>query len=231
MDIAFFGAQVADAKTIDTPFGPAACTVATLSGRTVGFFGRKSDPRARVYAAKALGAARVVGLFNGVALNRLLRPGDWLVADDAIDQTRGGPTTFFVNRGLGFVQMTPPFCPETRAALAASIRSLASDPNAHCFDLGVAVACPPRPITPAESKAWRALGGDVAVWGLAPEWSLARELELCYAALVAIGDTPGIATRLEPLLTALPVERRCGCPALNPGAHRELGDDWREWVK
>ncbi len=224
MEIAIWGVDAPANKTADTPFGPATFSIATIAGRAVGLFGRDGDPRARVYAAKESGAGRVVGLFNGLALNRLLKPGDCLTPDDVIDQTRGGPTTFFVNRGLGYVQMTPPFCTETRTALTAAT------PNSNSFSLGTAVACPPRPVTPAEAKAWRALGGDVAVWGLAPEWSLARELELCYAALVVVGQAPTLE-QLEPSLAALPAERNCNCPNLNPGAHRELGDDWRTWVK
>ena len=164
MEIAITGLQLADSETKDTPFGPVAVGTASVAGRAVGLFGRESDPRARTYAAKELGATRIIGLFNGVALNRLLRPGDCLVPDDLIDQTRGGPTTFFVNRGLGYVQMTPPFCPATRSALVGAV----SNRDARDFNLGTAIACPPRPITPAEAKAWHALGGDVAVWGLAP---------------------------------------------------------------
>jgi 5'-methylthioadenosine phosphorylase len=223
MEIAIWGADAPAKNTIDTPFGPASFSVVTMGGREAGLFRRDGDPRARTVAAKELGAERIIGVFNGAALNRLLKPGDCLIPDDLIDQTRGGPTTFFTTRGLGYVQMTPPFCSETRAALVSGARA------GRLFDLGTAVACPPRPITPAEAKAWRALGGDVAVWGLAPEWSLARELELCYAALVVVSESL-TADQIAPFIAALPAERQCNCARLNPGAHRELGDDWRKWL-
>ena len=225
MEIAVFGLSLPASAASETPFGVAQAKTISLAGKEVTCFGRDGDPRARVYAAKESGAGRVIGLFNGLALNRLLKPGDCLVPDDVMDQTRGGPTTFFVNRGLGYVQMTPPFCTETHTALTAAI----PNSNSNSFSLGTAIACPPRPVTPAEAKAWRALGGDVAVWGLAPEWSLARELELCYAALVVVGQAPTLE-QLEPVIAALPAERKCNCPNLNPGAHRELGDDWHEWI-
>lgn len=223
-EIAIFGLSLPTSAACETPFGVAQAKTNPLAGKDVTCFGRDGDPRARVYAAKEMGATRVIGLFNGLALNRLLKPGDCLVPDDVIDQTRGGPTTFFVNRGLGYVQMTPPFCLETRAVLAGATT------NSNSFSLGTAVACPPRSITSAEAKAWRVLGGDVAVWGLAPEWSLARELELCYAALVVVSQSPTLE-QLEPVIAALLAERKCNCPYLNPGAHRELGDDWKKWTR
>ncbi|HLF02198.1 MAG TPA: hypothetical protein VI547_09505, partial [Anaerolineales bacterium] len=59
--------------------------------------------------------------------------------------------------------------------------------------------------------------------------SLARELELCYAALVVVGESLA-AAQIAPLVAAVPAERSCNCARLNPGAHRELGDDWHRWV-
>lgn len=226
MEIAIFGLETSAAKHTETPFGAVAFSAQRLVDRETGFFNRNSEPRARVYAAKEMGAERIVGVFNGVGLNPLLREGDALAPGDLIDQTRGGPTTFFANRGLGYVQMTPPFCSQTHNAIVGAI----CNRDAACSRDGIAIACPPRPITPAEAKAWRALGGDVAVWGLAPEWSLARELELCYAALVVIESVPDLKL-LEPIIAALPRERACNCANLNPAAHGELGDNWRQWIE
>lgn len=224
MEIAIFGLETHATQNAETPFGAVAFSAQRLVDREMGFFNRNSESRARVYAAKEMGAERIVGVFSGVSLNPLLREGDALTPGDLIDQTRGGPTTFFANRGLGYVQMTPPFCELTRSAIADQAHASRITPH------GIAIACPPRPITPAEAKAWRALGGDVAVWGLAPEWSLARELELCYAALVVIESVPDLKL-LEPIIAALPRERGCNCPNLNPAAHRELGDNWRQWIE
>jgi len=61
------------------------------------------DPRAIVVAAQEWNARGLVCLTPGVALSRLLRPGDWLVPDDYLDQTRGGPTTFFEGEGRGYI--------------------------------------------------------------------------------------------------------------------------------
>ncbi len=224
MEIAIFGLETSAAKHTETPFGAAPFVNTRIADRKIGLFSRRSDPRARIYAAKEMGAERIVGVFSGVGLNPLLREGDALAPGDLIDQTRGGPTTFFVNRGLGYVQMTPPFCAQTRSAISDHIHASRLTPHA------TAIACPPRPITPAEAKAWHALGGDVAVWGLAPEWSLARELELCYAALVVIGSAPDLKL-LEPIIAALPRERACNCANLNPAAHRDLGGDWKKWIR
>ncbi|MEZ4673099.1 MAG: hypothetical protein R2932_02505 [Caldilineaceae bacterium] len=42
--------------------------------------------------------------------------------------------------------------------------------------------------TPAESRLFRRMGADVSGQNLVPEVYLARELGLCYAGLVTIGD-------------------------------------------
>src|SRR3972149_5409738 len=124
MKIAIFGLETRATQNAETPFGAVACDIRRLADRETGFFNRDSDPRARVYAAKEMGAERIVGVFNGVGLNPLLRDGDALAPGDLIDQTRGSPTTFFVNRGLGYIQMTPPFCAETHSVIVESLTSV-----------------------------------------------------------------------------------------------------------
>lgn len=221
MEIAVWGLPAGDGHVRATPFGEVSVQPASIAGRSVGLVGRDSDPRARAVATKALGAQRVIAVFDGEALGAAVSADAMLAPVDLLDQTRGGPTTFFTGRGLGYLPAIPPFCPETRAALLS---------GRGVVEGGTAVACPPRFITPAESRAWRALGGDVAVWGLAPEWSLARELELCYAALVSLGRSTDWLAALAELLPALPPARGCECSRLNAAARREVGEDWREWI-
>jgi len=138
------------------------------------------NDRANLYALKDLGVEKVLAWCAPGAINEVMEPGHLVVPDDILDETRGGPYTFFPGRGLGFVRQNPVFCPELREAV---IRSLKSGPFP-LHDHGVYVATSgPRLETPAEIRKCKMLGGDLVGMTLVPEVFLARELELCYAAL------------------------------------------------
>jgi 5'-methylthioadenosine phosphorylase len=138
------------------------------------------NDRANLYALKDLGVEKVLAWCAPGAINESMEPGHLVAPDDILDETRGEPYTFFSGRGLGFVRQNPVFCPELRGAL---IRTLKSGP----FPLhtqGVYVATSgPRLETPAEIRKFQRAGGDLVGMTLVPEVFLARELELCYAAL------------------------------------------------
>ena len=138
------------------------------------------NDRANLYALKDLGVEKILAWCAPGAINEAMAPGHLAVPDDILDETRGGPYTFFPGRGLGFVRQNPVFCPELRQAV---IRTLENGPFP-LHDQGVYVATSgPRLETPAEIKKFGRLGGDLVGMTLVPEVFLARELELCYAAL------------------------------------------------
>jgi purine nucleoside phosphorylase len=219
-----------------TPFGDVHVQAQPVAGRAIALIEPAADPRSGPWAARALGATRLVIVAPAAGLNRLLRPGDWLVPDDFVDQSRGLPTTYFHDRGLGYVQQLPPFCPELRAALAKAPASGAG----RVFERGTYLAAPaPRAETPAEARWWQRLGGDVAGWGVFPAAALARELELCVAVACYVTRPGGAAdeTWLEPgglsglaaaLATELPQTRGCQCGEAMAGARARglLEEDW-----
>src|SRR5688500_4936161 len=90
-----------------TPFGEVHLQTRTVDGRVLALVEPAPDPRAGPWAARALGATRLLVVGTGGSLNRLLRPYDWLMPDDFVDQSRGVPTTYFSERGLGYVQQLP----------------------------------------------------------------------------------------------------------------------------
>jgi len=228
MNIAIFTPLAVEGEVVDTPFGLAGpLRTEMFDDRSVTFIQRGGDARARVVAAKERGALHGIGLGAAIALAPDFRAGTWLAPDDVIDQTRGAPTTFFVGRGLGYLWQSPPFCPETRAALVNVIGDQAA----------VAVAAPERPVTPAEVKAWSILGGRIAMPGLAPEWYLCRELEIGYTPLCYVSWTPKESASLtddivrpiiQKIVTALPGEH--SWTGSNSAARRELGEDWHQWI-
>ena len=170
-------------RRAETPYGPAGTwrEQGTLVWLQVAPGG---DPRAVVVAAQEWNARGLVCLVPAVALSRLLRPGDWLVPDDYLDQTRGGPTTFFEGEGRGYIPQVPAFDPDLRSAL---IRALEDVVGPRHFDAGVLVGYTgPRVPTPAEARAWRLLGGDVAAPLALPLVYLARERDVPAAVLAFV---------------------------------------------
>jgi 5'-methylthioadenosine phosphorylase len=105
------------------------------------------------------------------------------VPDEVLDEGRGGPHTFYAGVGWGFIRHHPVFCPELRAAILAALAGAALTVH----DRAVYVATTgPRLETAAEIRKFRLLGGDLVGQTLVPEVFLARELELCYAALTYV---------------------------------------------
>lgn len=136
--------------------------------------------RANILALKEKGVERIVAWSGPGAINSKMRPGDLVVADDVIDQTKNRKSTFFEGTGIGFIRMGEPFCPQVRKALTAS----ASSKRTACHDGGV-YCCTEgaRLETRAEIGMFASWGADLVGMTLLPELFLAREMEICYAAL------------------------------------------------
>ena len=138
------------------------------------------NDRANLYALKALGVEKILAWCAPGAINEAMAPGDLVIPHDILDEGHQQPYTFFPNRGLGFVRQNPVFCPELRQSV---IQTLAGGPIP-VHPAGVYTATTgPRLETPAEIRKYKILGGDLVGMTLVPEVFLARELELCYAAV------------------------------------------------
>ncbi len=225
-----------DEPPLSTPFGPAGWLRECWLYRAPG-----ADPRAVIYAAKAQGASHLASVEEVIALNRLLRVGDWLVPDDYIEQTKGQPTTFFESRGMGYLQQSPAFSEPLRAALISVLASMVGPRH---FEVGSYLAINSlRRLTPAEARAARFWGADLVGCVALPEATLAKELEMGYAILAHVATTVP-ATPAAPLPDWQPapgdesarlveqVDSR-DLPSLegsNSMARRLVGDDWREWI-
>ncbi|HWS14816.1 MAG TPA: MTAP family purine nucleoside phosphorylase [Candidatus Methylomirabilis sp.] len=155
--------------------------------------------RANIYAAKSLGVTRIVSWTGPGAISRKVRPGDLVLPDDLLDFTRNRPSTFYEGKGIGFLRQSPVFCERLRDALRSSadrgdaLRSVAQRREAgkrHAgrFRFGGTYACTegPRLETPAEIRFLARAGADLVGMTLCPEAFLARELEICYAAVAYV---------------------------------------------
>ncbi len=141
------------------------------------------NPRANLYALKSLGVEKILAWVAPGSLREEMAPGDLVAPHDVLDEGRGGPHTFYPGVGWGFIRHNPLFCPELREALVAALASISFPVH----NRGVYVATTgPRLETAAEIRKFRLLGGDLVGQTLVPEVFLAREIELCYAALTYV---------------------------------------------
>jgi 5'-methylthioadenosine phosphorylase len=141
------------------------------------------NAKANLYALKALGVEKILAWVAPGSLTEAMAPGDLAVPHDVLDEGRGGPPTFYPGVGWGFIRHNPLFCPELRGVLLAALAGVPFTVH----DRAVYVATTgPRLETAAEIRKFRLLGGDLVGQTLVPEVFLARELELCYAALTYV---------------------------------------------
>ena len=200
------GLRLSGGEVRETPFGPSRPIFrATLpGGRRTLLLARHGEKgyalgawsanyRANIWALKDLGTDHILATASSGAIDPMLTVGTFIVLHDILDKTTGRAKTFFAGTGLGIVRHGEPFCPACRSALA---EALASAGVRH--KVGGIYACMdgPRLETPAEIRSFAAEGATVVGMTLAPEWALARELEMCYAALAwVVNPAEGVASR------------------------------------
>jgi len=182
---------------VKTPFGDPsdAFVLGTLEGKRVAFLARHGrghrflpgelNYRANIYAMKLLGVERIISVSAVGSLQEELRPGEFLLADQFFDSTKGRKSTFFGNGIVAHVTFDKPTCGQLSAVLADA-----------CISSGVPVhrtgtyICMEGPqfSTLAEAQFHRIMTFDVVGMTNATEAKLAREAEICYATLAMITD-------------------------------------------
>ncbi|MGQ9585911.1 MAG: S-methyl-5'-thioadenosine phosphorylase [Anaerolineae bacterium] len=227
----------------DTPFGfpSSPVVVGELHGRTVAFLARHGpghrllphevNYRANIYALKALGAERIVGVTACGSLREAIAPGDFVIPDQLFDLTRQRASTFFGDGAVAHISLADPYCPELSGLVAQALE--AAGARVHRGGTYLIVEGP-RFSTRAESKTYRQWGADIIGMTAVPEAQLAREAELCFVSLAHVTDydcwreeeTPvtneavlrmlrlnvGLARKgIERLVQTLPTERACTC--------------------
>ena len=192
------GLRVVRTETPETPFGPASApvTIGELDGHTVAFLPRHGAGhallpseipyRANVWALKAVGVTRVVGVSAVGSLREAIAPGDLALPNQYLDWTRGRRAgTFFGEGVVAHVSTAEPTC----GALAGALGAAASGEGAG-LHAGVTYACVegPRLGTRAESFFLRGAGCDLVGMTNVPEVFLAREAQLCYGTVCVVTD-------------------------------------------
>ncbi|MFH1651907.1 MAG: S-methyl-5'-thioadenosine phosphorylase [Chloroflexota bacterium] len=181
----------------DTPFGKPSdrIIVGNLEGVSVAFLPRHGRGHrllptevpylANIYALKALGVGHIISVNAVGSLQDALSPGEMVIPDQLIDRTRLRRNTFFGEGIVGHIPFAEPFCPVTREVLYRT----AKEAGVRVHDGGTCVVMEgPAFSTRAESFLYRSWGADIIGMTLLPEAKLAREAEICYAALANVTD-------------------------------------------
>ncbi len=209
------GLKVKEEKSFKTPFGEPSSPVliGELEGREVAFLARHgrdhSYPphlvpyRANLWAFREVGVDRVLAVSAVGSINRLFRPGDFVLIDSFIDLTRRRESTYYEGRfskkvrgrdrvarllregKVVHIDVSEPYCPEIRSLLM----DLLEQEKLRFHPAGV-YACTegPRFETPAEIEMLRVLSADVVGMTGCPEVVLARELTMCYVSLCVVAN-------------------------------------------
>ena len=180
-----------------TPFGrPSdALILGVIDGVRVAFLARHGrghrigrseiNYRANIYALKSVGVTRVISVSAVGSMKEALRPGQVVLPDQFVDQTRRRASTFFDEGIVAHVAFADPVC----AALSGALFKAATGEGAVVHQGGTYLCIDgPQFSSRAESFVYRQWGVDVIGMTNLPEAKLAREAELCYATMSLVTD-------------------------------------------
>jgi len=189
--------DVIDEVNLETPYGRPIdrLVVGRLHGLDVVFLprhgrGHRVSPsdlpyQANIYAFKELGVSHLFSVSAVGSLREELPPLTLVVPDQIIDRTVSRPRTFFGHGLVAHVGIAEPFCPVFRQTIHAAALGAGHD----AVDGGTYVCIEgPQFSTKAESELYRTWGASVIGMTAMPEARLAREAEICYAALALVTD-------------------------------------------
>lgn len=141
--------------------------------------------RANVFGMKQLGVTHLVSVSTAGSLKEEIRPGELVVPNQFIDRTFKRPETFFGDGLVVHVSLADPVC----ANLASDLTAAARSGGTVIHDGGTYLCMEgPQFSTRAESNLYRSWGASVISMTAMQEARLAREAEMCYAALVLVTD-------------------------------------------
>jgi len=239
------GVRFVGEEIVETPYGTPSdkFKMGELNGKTVIFLPRhgaghalpphKINYRANIWGMKSLGVNHIFAVNATGAIDPELGPGTVLLPDQIIDFTAGArPSTFYEAGDVVHVDFTRPYCPELRRVL----KEAAGKAGVPVAGSGTYVAVNgPRLETAAEIKFFGRIGGHILGMTGMPEAVLARELEMCYAAIAVVTNyaagvreerkltttevlqvmgksTEAVKMVLKEALPLVPERRICPCP-------------------
>ncbi|MFQ6014186.1 MAG: S-methyl-5'-thioadenosine phosphorylase [Anaerolineae bacterium] len=180
-----------------TPFGPPsdAILIGTLSDERVAFLARHGrghrlmptevNARANIYALKSLGVERIICTTACGSMKEQYAPRHIVIPDQLFDRTRSRPLSFFGKGLAAHISFAEPFCPELSKLLYQAVKETGA--TVHMGGTYLIIEGP-RFSTRGESRIFRQWGVDIIGMTVIPEAQLAREAEICYAAMAHVTD-------------------------------------------
>lgn len=182
---------------VETPYGPPSDKIALgkVAGRQVAFLPRhhkdhnipphKINYRANIYALKSLGVSRILTSHAAGSLQKGIRPGDFVIVDQFVDRTNGRADTFYDGQLVTHVSTAFPYCPQLRDLAIKEAKKM----KLPLHEKGtIVIVQGPRFSTAAESIWFTKMGWDLVNMTEYPEVVLAKELGMCYGAIVIATD-------------------------------------------
>ena len=201
-DIGLFGK--AEEISVDTEYGKVDVIRGSYKGKELIFLPRHGKEHGRLayqvqhhanlQALQMLGVKRIFATVAAGGISAEMNKGDLVLIDQFISfHTR------HYTYGKYSVDMTEPYCTQLREIL----KSKADDLGYPVHTKGTYISFDgPRYETAAEIRAFKFLGADVVGMTNAPEAALARELGLCYAAIVIVTNkAAGLSNDIPDLQT------------------------------
>jgi 5'-methylthioadenosine phosphorylase len=184
-------------ESIETPFGQSSgdYILGTLAGVRVAFLprhgiGHRLTPseinyRANIYGFKKLGVTHIISVTAVGSLKERIQPLDVVIPDQFYDRTRNRFSTFFGKGLVAHVAFAQPVCPHLSTLLCATVNQTGLRVHP-----GGSLVCMEGPAfsTKAESRLYRSWGMDIIGMTSLTEAKLAREAEICYAAMALVTD-------------------------------------------
>ena len=187
---------------VDTPYGsPSSPITHGRFGEVEVFFiarhGRKHTIppsavpfRANVFALKQLGVQWMINVSAMGSLREEMRPGDFVIPDQIMDDTRHRIDTFFDKPGVvAHIAFADPYCKVLSAALYQACEEALKGTEHKAHMGGTCVVFDgPAFNARARSHTYRAWGCDTLSMTTLPEAKLAREAEIAYASIGMMTD-------------------------------------------
>jgi 5'-methylthioadenosine phosphorylase len=162
------------------------------------------NSRANIWGFKKLGVERLISITACGSMKEEYAPGHIVIPDQVFDRTRGRPLTFFGESVVVHISFAEPFCLELSQAVYTAVKETGAP--VHLGGTFITIEGP-RFSTKAESRIFRQWGVDIIGMTAVPEAQLAREAEICYAAMAHVTDYDVWHESEEPVTVEVVIRR------------------------